>query len=145
MKITDKSNISCENRFILAAGAVRGDVVPGGSGLGKRFRGDVRQRQHKRRRSFQRAAEPGEDQIRPGPVAAAELGAKAVPAVRSRVHGAHAGATCAPPKESQRQRQRWWRRWRKIKTKLVFDIIRIRKRKHTSYTQTHINTHNNIL
>jgi len=105
--------------------------VPGGSGLGKRFRGDVRKGQHKRGRSVQGTIEPGEDQVRSGSVVAAELGAKTVVAVRRRfgpgVDGAHAGATCAPPEKGERQRrQRWrrWRRWREIEAQLVFDIIR---------------------
>lgn len=77
--------------------------MPGRSGLGKRFRGDVRKGQHKRWRSIQGTIESGEDQVRPGPVVAAELGAKTVVAVRRRfgpgVDGAHAGATCAPPEK----------------------------------------------
>jgi len=119
----------------LSTGAVRGDFVPGGSGLGKRFRGDVRKGQHKRGRSVQGTIEPGEDQVRSGPVIAAELGAKTVVAVRRwfrpGVDGAHAGATCSPAEKGERQRRqrRWRRRWRwrrEIEAQLVFDII-IRK------------------
>lgn len=81
--------------------------MPGGSGLGERFRRDVRQGQRKRQRSVQGAAEPGEDQIRPGTVAAAKLGAKTVPAVGWRrgtgiVDGAHAGTASASAEEGQR-------------------------------------------
>lgn len=47
----------------LFAGTVRRNVLSGRGGLGKRFRGDVRQGQHKRRRSFQGAVESGEDEI----------------------------------------------------------------------------------
>jgi len=113
------------------AGAVRGDVVPGGGGLGERFRGDVRQGQHKRGRSVQGAAEPGEEQVRPGPVAETQFGAQTVATVRrrTRVDGAHAVATRAPSEESQRRRRRRRkrrrrRRRRQIKTQLVFDILK---------------------
>lgn len=86
--------------------------MPGGGGLGKRFRGDVRQGQHKRRRSVQRAVEPGEGEVRLGPVAKKEFGAKTVATVRWRfgpwVDGAHARAARASSKESQRRRRRRW-------------------------------------
>lgn len=109
--------------------------MPGGSGLGKRFRGDVCKGQHKRGRSVQGTIEPGEDQVRPRPVVAAELGAKTVVAVRRRfgpgVDGAHAGATCAPAEKGERQRRQrqWWRQWRRrwrreVEAQLVFDIIK---------------------
>lgn len=132
---------------VLSTGAVRGDVVPGGSGLGKRLRGDVRKGQHKRGWSIQGTIEPGEDQVRPGPVVEAELGAKTVVAVRRRfgpgVDGAHAGATCAPAEKGERQRRQrrrqWRRRWqREIEAQLVFDIIRnknIEKKPTTSNVQ----------
>lgn len=119
-----------------AAGAVRGDVVPGGSGLGERVRRDVRQRQHKRGRGVQGAAEPGEDQVRLGPVAAAQLGPETVAAVRRRwfrepravVDGAHAGATRAPAEEGRLQQQQQVRRRRRqrreIETQLVFNIVK---------------------
>lgn len=123
--------------------------MPGGSGLGKRFRGDVRKGQHKRGRSVQGTIEPGEDQVRPGPVVEAELGAKTVVAVRRRfgpgVDGAHAGATCAPAEKGERQRRQrrrrrqWKRRWgREIEAQLVFDIIKnknIEKKTTTSNEQ----------
>jgi len=110
--------------------------VPGGSGLGKRFCGNVCEGQHKRGRSVQGTIEPGEDQVRPGTVVAAELGAKTIVAVRRRfgpgVDGAHAGATCSPAEKGERQRRwrRWRRRWRwwEIETQLVFDIIKIKLR-----------------
>lgn len=107
--------------------------MPGGGGLGERFRGDVRQGQHKRRRGVQGASEPGEDEIRPGPIAAAQLGPATVVAIRrrvvgtGRVDGAHTGATGAPPEKSRRrrrQRRLRRRRRRQIETQLVFDIVK---------------------
>lgn len=98
-------------------GAVRRDVLPGGSGLGKRFRGDVRQGQHKRRGSVQGTFKPSKDEVQPRPVPAAKLGPETVVAVRRRpvgtgVDGAHTGATRAPAEKSQRQQRRLRRRRR---------------------------------
>lgn len=92
------------------AGTVRGDVVPRGGGLGERFRGDVRQGQHQRGRGVQGAAEPGENQVRTGPVAKTEFGSATIVTVRRwrsgdpRVDdGTYARATRTPSKESRRR------------------------------------------
>lgn len=125
------------------SGALRRDVVPGGSGLGKRFRGNVRQGQYKRERSVQGTFEPSEDQVRPRTVVAAKLGSTTISSVRrrcgSRVNGADARATGTSAKESQRQRRqrwRWRRRWgrgRKIQTQLVLDIVKEKRHNMKNY------------
>lgn len=105
--------------------------MPGGGGLGKWIRRDVRQGQHKRQRGVQGAFEPGENQVRPGSIPAAELSAKTILTVRwwfwSRVHDTYAVAARASAEKGEwkgRRRWRWRQRWQwKIETQLLFDIM----------------------